>query len=912
MPPSSSSARGTSAEHIDRSRLLPPSASTPSLNAAEDGTTVRGGPGAAAACGCALTGKSLAYPCCEAQAGGSAATRIAAARAAAAGHATPGAAAAGPSLKAPAAPPTPQHQPPPPPPLTARSAQQLPRGGAATSDGPSCGTIQYAGTPHVSCGGGIDGATAGNGHAVAPAHVAYTGAATSLGMAPTPLPAAKVHSSLVRGSSMAFGGAGTGSFAQGGDEERGGGGGGGDGGGGGNHNDDHGGSGGGGGGGGGGAADDVIVIHVCDDNRRINRDFYCSRELLLTHMTYFTPYLADERRSEEIDISVHCDVHIFEWLMEYIHQPFKPPTLDAGSVISVLISADFLQMRPLSDHCVRYLRGALPEVLRLPIDLSCVSDALLAQLATLLDAEDIERLRDKKDKIASRLYAKKLEALLAVDANALHRCAFCTRLFTAAQREWEPCPRAPQMLDFHGNPIAEHVPNRAWDVHRWVASLRRSKGGAREAYWRLWGLTNFLTCSTCEQPFPVCELDGCAYHPHEPVFERGDHRGSYPCCQQPALRFDVAAGRRKGCLTRRHTPVTKPPYGCTSAAMDSAARAAAKLMDTALAHADVVLGSGDSDGAAGWASAKEQLAATKSAAVAAAAAAAAATASASQPEGDEDLFDEELLRALDGLNVERTPGGSRRDKRDKVGGGAAPAAGSAAVSHGGGARSRLGSAVGRRPTMRRAVRDAMGAARASGEVGSERSRRTQAAADAADSDDVGSKSDSDFYSDSDVSVRARALPMRARALARCLRRSHTPPSEASRGCRMHLAPGPPATDPPSQSQRPETRAAHRRGGGATLRGASSPPPCHVLPTGLLTCRVCAACVPRACRVRAAHRTRRTRTRTPTPLPTATAAAPTPPRRSVAAEVVAAAASSKTSAGGSWSRCCAKTTTQWAA
>ena len=25
--------------------------------------------------------------------------------------------------------------------------------------------------------------------------------------------------------------------------------------------------------------DDVIVIHVCDDNRRINRDFYCSREV---------------------------------------------------------------------------------------------------------------------------------------------------------------------------------------------------------------------------------------------------------------------------------------------------------------------------------------------------------------------------------------------------------------------------------------------------------------------------------------------------------------------------------------------------------------------------------------------------------------------------------------------------------
>ena len=137
--------------------------------------------------------------------------------------------------------------------------------------------------------------------------------------------------------------------------------------------------------------DDVIVIHVCDDNRRINRDFYCSRELLLRHMAYFAPYLADERRFDEIDISVHCDVHIFEWLMEYIHQPSKPPNLDPGSVISVLISADFLQMKPLADHCIEFLRSSLPEVLRLPIDLSCVSDTLLTQLASNMTADEIER-----------------------------------------------------------------------------------------------------------------------------------------------------------------------------------------------------------------------------------------------------------------------------------------------------------------------------------------------------------------------------------------------------------------------------------------------------------------------------------------------------------------------------------------
>jgi hypothetical protein len=236
-------------------------------------------------------------------------------------------------------------------------------------------------------------------------------------------------------------------------------------------------------------------------------------------------------------------------------------------------------------------------VLRLPIDLSCVSDALLGQLAALLEAEDIEMLRDRKDKITSRLYVKKLEALLADDTSTLHRCAFCARLFTAAQREWEPCPRAPPLLDFHGNPIAEHVPNRAWDVHRWVSSLRRSKWGAREAFWRLWGLTHFVTCSTCDQPFPVSELDRCSYHPHEPVFDRGEHRGHYPCCGQPALRFDACSARRRGCLFRRHTPVVRPPAGCASAAMEAAAREASKVIDIALAHADLVIDRSGGDAA---------------------------------------------------------------------------------------------------------------------------------------------------------------------------------------------------------------------------------------------------------------------------------------------------------------------------
>ena len=63
---------------------------------------------------------------------------------------------------------------------------------------------------------------------------------------------------------------------------------------------------------------DTIVIHVYDENRKINKDFTCDKNLLVSHMKYFEDYLTEATSVDDIDISVHCDVKIFEWLMRYL------------------------------------------------------------------------------------------------------------------------------------------------------------------------------------------------------------------------------------------------------------------------------------------------------------------------------------------------------------------------------------------------------------------------------------------------------------------------------------------------------------------------------------------------------------------------------------------------------------------
>ena len=63
---------------------------------------------------------------------------------------------------------------------------------------------------------------------------------------------------------------------------------------------------------------DKIMIHVIDDNKNQKKDFTFSRSLLVKYMKYFDKCLKKISDNDEIDISIHCDANIFEWLLNYI------------------------------------------------------------------------------------------------------------------------------------------------------------------------------------------------------------------------------------------------------------------------------------------------------------------------------------------------------------------------------------------------------------------------------------------------------------------------------------------------------------------------------------------------------------------------------------------------------------------
>ena len=88
-----------------------------------------------------------------------------------------------------------------------------------------------------------------------------------------------------------------------------------------------------------------VVIHVCDETRGTKKDFTCPQGLLLEKMVYFRDITLGQQL-DDVDISVHCDVKIFDWLMCWVkHDNFiDKPSLDSSSVVSILVSASFLKV----------------------------------------------------------------------------------------------------------------------------------------------------------------------------------------------------------------------------------------------------------------------------------------------------------------------------------------------------------------------------------------------------------------------------------------------------------------------------------------------------------------------------------------------------------------------------------------
>ncbi|XP_008070160.2 uncharacterized protein KIAA1841 isoform X3 [Carlito syrichta] len=283
-----------------------------------------------------------------------------------------------------------------------------------------------------------------------------------------------------------------------------------------------------------------MVIHVCDEAKNLKEDFICPRDLLISEMKYFAEYLSmDAQRWEEVDISVHCDVHIFNWLIKYVKRNTKEnkdcemPTLEPGNVISILISSEFLKMDSLVEQCIQYCHKNMNDIIATPCNMNCINANLLTRIADLFTHNEVDDLKDKKDKFRR---------------------------------------------------------DKTWDVHEFLNSLFEELKSWRDVYWRLWGTINWLTCSRCYQAFLCVEFSHCQYHSETVIYPTAASSlstvgtGIYPCCNQKVLRFDPTQ-LTKGCKVRDHMVALRDQ----GEGGDLLSCPTTRILDDLLKHKDVIV-----------------------------------------------------------------------------------------------------------------------------------------------------------------------------------------------------------------------------------------------------------------------------------------------------------------------------------
>ncbi|XP_021150026.2 SANT and BTB domain regulator of class switch recombination isoform X1 [Columba livia] len=349
-----------------------------------------------------------------------------------------------------------------------------------------------------------------------------------------------------------------------------------------------------------------MVIHVCDEAKNLKEDFVCPRDLLISEMKYFAEYLSvDAQRWEEVDISVHCDVHIFDWLIRYVKRNAKDseanemPTLEPSNVISILISSEFLKMDSLVEKCIHYCHKNMNAIVATPCNMNCINANLVTHIADLFTHNEVEELKDKRDKFKSKLFCKKIERLFDPEhlnpdsrgnAATLYRCCLCKKLLTKETERRIPCVPGKINIDQHGNIVYVHIRDKAWEVHEYLIGLHEELKSWRDVYWRLWGTVNWLTCSRCNQSFLCTEFSHCQYHSQSVLYPGvasalgSTATGVYPCCNQKVLRFDPTT-LPKGCKVRDHT-VDLPSGNEDGDALPSQT---AKILNDLLHHRDVIV-----------------------------------------------------------------------------------------------------------------------------------------------------------------------------------------------------------------------------------------------------------------------------------------------------------------------------------
>ena len=116
---------------------------------------------------------------------------------------------------------------------------------------------------------------------------------------------------------------------------------------------------------------------------------------------------------------MYCDIKIFEKLLDYVSAGAAGLKIDdAKNSINVLVCAEYLGIDTIVEKCLVYIAKHLEEIVRLPAKLTNqLKPSLLERLATKVALPELATIRDPANKLAGKLYQRKLTELVDCCSN---------------------------------------------------------------------------------------------------------------------------------------------------------------------------------------------------------------------------------------------------------------------------------------------------------------------------------------------------------------------------------------------------------------------------------------------------------------------------------------------------------------
>jgi hypothetical protein len=254
--------------------------------------------------------------------------------------------------------------------------------------------------------------------------------------------------------------------------------------------------------------DDLVQITVIDASHKLRRQYTCKRQILLHSMRYFKTILEKEE-NKHVDLSIHCDVSIFEWLLEYIHldyskEPSKEHSLkeykfELNNVMSILISSDFLQIETLVDLCIEYILQHLEQVLLQSIDISCLSNSLLNKWVMHCTPMLLSTIKVKKsNKLIHTIYKHRLIYDFQTATHEFCVCSCCGLLFQKKFYKQLYCHDIHALVDIDSSKqiTYRHTPIAHWSFTYYIKYLRSMNLQWDDIYWICWASTIHFSTSS--------------------------------------------------------------------------------------------------------------------------------------------------------------------------------------------------------------------------------------------------------------------------------------------------------------------------------------------------------------------------------------------------------------------------------